>query len=115
MATNKAFENLKKIHDLQKDGEISKVLQKLKGLKGQIEELSASLSARSKVLDAEVEKKKQADQVKNEKKEETTKETEKSEQSFYYRTMFPGVRRSFTAPLVIRFGGLNFYTHICQQ
>lgn len=62
MATNKAFENLKKIHDLQKDGEISKVLQKLKGLKVQIEELSANLSRRSKELDLEYERILQAKQ-----------------------------------------------------
>ena len=94
MATNKAFENLKKIHDLQKDGEISKVLQKLKGLKGQIEELSASLSARSKVLDAEVEKKKQADQVKNEKKEETIAQVQnETRESFVEQKSLENIRK----------------------
>jgi len=80
LATNKAFENLKKIHDLQKDGEISKVLQKLKGLRSQIDELSASLSARSKVLDYELEKKKQVERVVEEKREEV--KVQEVEQSF---------------------------------
>lgn len=61
MATT--FENLKKIHDLQKDGEISKVLQKLKGLRIQIDELSISLSKRSKELEYEFEKSRQTAQI----------------------------------------------------
>ncbi len=52
---NPAFQNLKKIHDLQKDGEISKILQELKSSKAKVDELSANLSKRHKEIEAEIE------------------------------------------------------------
>lgn len=78
-----ANENLKKILELQKDGEISKILQKLKGLRSQVDELSVNLVKRSKELDLEIEKKKLAEKAEQIKKEEVKVQAEeKIEQSF---------------------------------
>ena len=82
MTANKPFENLKKIHDLQKDGEISKVLQKLKGLKAQIQELSAGLSLRSKEIERETEKSDQIAQESAKQVEEKVQVVEKTEPTF---------------------------------
>lgn len=83
MATNKPFENLKKIHDMQKDGEISRTLQKLKGLRVQIQELSANLSLRSKEIDRENEKLvKSATQAVEKQEETNVQPTEKVEHTF---------------------------------
>ena len=40
---NQALQNLKKIHNLQKDGEISQILKDLKASKLQVEEFSSNL------------------------------------------------------------------------
>lgn len=78
-----ANENLKKILELQKDGEISKILQKLKGLRSQVDELSVNLVKRSKELDLEIEKKKLAEKAEQIKKEEVKVQAEeKIEPSF---------------------------------
>lgn len=82
MAGNK-YENIKKIRELQKDGEISKILQKLKGLRNQVEELSGNLAKRSKEIAFELEKIKQAERMEEAKKEENKVQIEvKSEPSF---------------------------------
>lgn len=101
MATNKAFENLRKIHELQKDGEISKVLQKLKGLRGQIENLSSNLSKRSRELDVELEKKQQ---VKKENEKVEVQQVDKVERSFVeqkqtnVRKFEPNANRNLNKP-----------------
>ena len=78
-----ANENLKKIHELQRDGEISKILQKLKGLRSQVDELSINLAKRSKEIDFEIEKKKQTEKIEGSKKEEDKVQSEeKVEHSF---------------------------------
>lgn len=51
---NQALQNLKKIHDLQKEGEISKILQELRASKIKVDELSAGLSKRSKEIEAQI-------------------------------------------------------------
>lgn len=50
---NQALENLKKIHDLQKEGEISKILLSLKESKSQVESLGSRISKRLKEIDVE--------------------------------------------------------------
>lgn len=53
MLANQALQNLKKIHDLQKDGEISKILQELRASKSKVDELSANLAKRNREIEAE--------------------------------------------------------------
>ena len=50
---NQALENLKKIHDLQKEGEISKILLSLKESKNQVESLGNKISKRLKDIEIE--------------------------------------------------------------
>lgn len=53
---NQTLENLKKIHDLQKDGEISTILQKLRNAKSRVEILTNNISKRIKDLEVEASK-----------------------------------------------------------
>lgn len=48
---NQALQNLKRIHELQKEGEISKILQELKSSKLQVDELGRNLSKKLKELE----------------------------------------------------------------
>lgn len=57
------LQNLKRIRDLQKEGEISKILQELRMSKSKVEELSVSLSKRHKEIEAELLKKQTAETV----------------------------------------------------
>ncbi len=50
---NQSLQNLKRIHDLQKDGEISKILQQLKASKLKVDEFSSTLNQRNKALEME--------------------------------------------------------------
>ncbi|MBO5394380.1 MAG: translation initiation factor IF-2 [Clostridia bacterium] len=67
---NQALENLKKIHVLQKEGEISKLLQELKSSKTQVDELGRSLSARLKAIDVEFAQKKAVEAAQQTKQQE---------------------------------------------
>lgn len=53
---NQALQNLKKIHDLQQDGEITKILKMIKNSKATVEEFGVNLSKRIKELSIESEK-----------------------------------------------------------
>ena len=53
---NQALQNLKKIHDLQQDGEITKILKMIKNSKTTVEEFGVNLSKRIKELSIESEK-----------------------------------------------------------
>ena len=53
---NQALQNLKKIHDLQQDGEITKILKMIKNSKTTVEEFGAKLSKRIKELSIDNEK-----------------------------------------------------------
>lgn len=50
---NQALDNLRKIHDLQKEGEISKILLSLRESKGQVENLGNRISKRIKEIEIE--------------------------------------------------------------
>ncbi len=50
---NQALENLRKIHDLQKEGEISKILLSLRESKGQVQNLGNRISKRLKEIEIE--------------------------------------------------------------
>ena len=76
---NQALQNLKRIHDLQKDGEISKILQELRASKIKVDELSANLSKRNKEIEAERIAKQQALEIKPEEKVEIKKEVQINE------------------------------------
>ena len=66
---NQALENLKKIHDLQKEGEISKILLSLKESKNQVESLGNKISKRLKDIEIE-QAQKAAESIKVEVKKE---------------------------------------------
>jgi len=53
---NQALENLKKIHDLQKEGEISKLLISLRESKGHVEALGNKISKRLKDIEIDLSK-----------------------------------------------------------
>ena len=53
---NQALQNLKRIHDLQKDGEISNILKLIKNSKSQVEEFGSNISKRLKEIDFEIKK-----------------------------------------------------------
>ena len=55
---NQALANLKRIHELQKEGEISKLLQELKTSKSQVDELGRSLSRKLKEIEIQAAAKK---------------------------------------------------------
>ena len=77
---NQALQNLKRIHDLQKDGEISKILQELRASKVKVEELSANLTKRNKEIELELASKQQKQEVNVvEEKKETPKEVQVTE------------------------------------
>ncbi len=77
---NQALQNLKRIHDLQKDGEISKILQELKSSKIKVDEFSARLNKRNKEIEAEqVRLEKIAEEKPTTIKEEPKKEVQISE------------------------------------
>ncbi len=61
---NQALENLRKIHDLQKEGEISKILLTLRESKGQVENLSSRISKRMKEIEIENLKKEKEEKIK---------------------------------------------------
>ena len=62
---NQALQNLKKIHELQKEGEISKILQNVKSSKVKVDELARNISQRMKELEVELaQKQKAAEQAK---------------------------------------------------
>ncbi len=67
---NQTLENLKRIHDLQKEGEISKILLSLRSSKSQVDELNGKISKKLKELEFEEARK----QKEIEKKEEVKKE-----------------------------------------
>ena len=50
---NQALQNLRKIHELQKEGEISKILKDIRSSKSIVENFSNQLSARKKQIDSE--------------------------------------------------------------
>ena len=54
---NQALQNLKRIHELQKEGEISKILQDLKNSRSKVEELGSAISKRIKEINFEVARK----------------------------------------------------------
>ena len=83
---NQALQNLKRIHELQKEGEISKILQNVRSSKQKVDELSRNISKRMKELEFELaQKQKMAEQAKKvevEVKEEKVVEQEKSATTF---------------------------------
>ena len=66
---NQALQNLKKIHDLQKEGEISKMLLSIRSSKAKVEEFTSLVNGRKKAIEAE-EKAKLAKKVAEEQKVE---------------------------------------------
>ena len=79
---NQSLQNLKKIHDLQKDGEITNILKEIRGAKGQVEEFGANLYKRIKELKSQEFAQEQAKKASEQAKEVETKvqETEKAQQ-----------------------------------
>ena len=63
---NQALQNLKRIHELQKEGEISKLLQTLRSSKAQVDDLGRTLAKRLKEIDVEIAQKKQAEKAREE-------------------------------------------------
>lgn len=73
---NQALENLRKIHDLQREGEISKILLSLRESKGQVENLGNRISKRLKEIEN---LKKEKEKEKVEKIEEVAAQPPKKE------------------------------------
>ena len=73
---NQALQNLKRIHELQKEGEISKILQDLRSSKAQVETLGGALSKKLKEIDFEIARKAQAEKLAAEKAQEEIKKVE---------------------------------------
>ena len=73
---NQALQNLKRIHELQKEGEISKILQDLRSSKSQVETLGGALSKKLKEIDFEIARKAQAEKLAAEKAQEEIKKVE---------------------------------------
>ncbi|MBO5022044.1 MAG: translation initiation factor IF-2 [Clostridia bacterium] len=77
---NQSLQNLKRIHDLQKDGEISKILQQLKASKLKVDEFSSTLNQRNKALEMEKARLERANEEKSvEIKEEVKTQVQLSE------------------------------------
>lgn len=71
---NQALTNLKKIHDLQKDGEISQILKEIRNSKIQVEALSKQLKDRKNTILNEMAKKQAESEVKKEENSKITQE-----------------------------------------
>ncbi len=77
---NQSLQNLKRIHDLQKDGEISKILQELKASKLKVDEFSSNLNRRNKEIEMEKARLEKANEEKTiEVKEEVKPQVQLSE------------------------------------
>ena len=72
--TNQALTNLKKIHDLQKDGEISQILKEIRNSKIQVEAFSKQLKDRKNYILNEMAKKQAESEVKKEENSKITQE-----------------------------------------
>lgn len=84
---NQSLQNLKKIHDLQKDGEITNILKSIRAAKGQVEEFGANLYRRIKELKAQEQVQNEpkveiVDEVKREVQDETVQVITKNEPAF---------------------------------
>ena len=66
---NQTLENLKKIHELQKDGEISKIISSLREVKGKVEQLGNKISKRIKEIEMAAISKPEVKQLEPENKE----------------------------------------------
>ena len=68
---NQTLQNLRKIHDLQKEGEISKILMAIRSSKSKVENLASKLSTKKKKIELslarEAEKKQEAEEAVEEK------------------------------------------------
>ena len=64
MLANQTLANLKKIHDLQKDGEISKILKEIRNSKIQVEAFSKQLKDRKNFILTELAKKQEESEAK---------------------------------------------------
>lgn len=71
---NQALANLKKIHDLQKDGEISQILKEIRNSKIQVEAFSKQLKDRKNYILNEMAKKQAENEVKKEENSKITQE-----------------------------------------
>ncbi len=71
---NQALANLKKIHDLQKDGEISQILKEIRNSKIQVEAFSKQLKDRKNTILNEMAKKQAESEVKKEENSKITQE-----------------------------------------
>lgn len=71
---NQALANLKKIHDLQKDGEISQILKEIRNSKIQVEAFSKQLKDRKNYILNEMAKKQAESEVKKEENSKITQE-----------------------------------------
>lgn len=71
---NQALTNLKKIHDLQKDGEISQILKEIRNSKIQVEAFSKQLKDRKNYILNEMAKKQAESEVKKEENSKITQE-----------------------------------------
>lgn len=71
---NQALANLKKIHDLQKDGEISQILKEIRNSKIQVEAFSKQLKDRKNIILNEMAKKQAESEVKKEENSKITQE-----------------------------------------
>lgn len=71
---NQALTNLKKIHDLQKDGEISQILKEIRNSKIQVEAFSKQLKDRKNTILNEMAKKQAESEVKIEENSKITQE-----------------------------------------
>ena len=71
---NQALTNLKKIHDLQKDGEISQILKEIRNSKIQVEAFSKQLKDRKNTILNEMAKKQAESEVKKEENSKITQE-----------------------------------------
>ena len=84
---NQSLQNLKKIHKLQVEGEISKIMQSLKESKSKVDEFIVSLAKRNKEIELDEIKKrteelKHQEEMKNQIKEVQIKEETKVEPAF---------------------------------
>ena len=71
---NQTLQNLKKIHDLQKDGEISQILKEIRNSKIQVEAFSKQLKDRKNTILNEMAKKQAESEVKKEENSKITQE-----------------------------------------
>ena len=92
---NQSLQNLRKIHDLQKEGEISRILKEIRSSKGIVDNLGKQIADRKKEFDVANQKELQPiiEESKVEKVE--VKETEVTEPTFVAETKKPDNQASF--------------------